>query len=140
MSAATGRSTSGLCPRAVLAVFGGLFLMALLSVPVTTSTSQLRQDPGSNVVFKTTYPRNSRMFLPSYLAKRGRSTEKSEIHLRSTQWTVTMALVVILGIFDYGVFCGLFRRSRRGKSETGSGSDPEDPGVSPRSSGLSLFP
>lgn len=97
-----------LCPRLVLAVFGGLFLIALLSVPVTTTESRLRQDPASRLVFRTTYPKYSRMFLPSYLAARARAG-KGEIRVRSAQWAGTMAVVAVLGLFDSFALCRILR-------------------------------
>ena len=108
----------GPCARIVLAIFGGLFLIALLSVPVTTTTSALRQDPGSRLVFRTTYPKNSRMFLPAYLA--ARSHKPGGVRVRSAEWTGTMAVVVILGIFDYFALCRLLRRPRRREASNSS--------------------
>jgi hypothetical protein len=45
-----------------------------------------------------------------------------------------MIIVVLLGIFDYAVFCRLLRRTRR--PAEGAGPDEEGPGDS---SSLSLF-
>ncbi len=113
MSAGSVKPSPGPCAKLFGAVFGSLFLIALLSVPVTTRTSALRQDPGSKVVFKTTYPRNSTMFLPHYLSARTRSADDGGVHVRSAQWIGTTAIVAILGVFDYFVFCRLLRRRRR---------------------------
>lgn len=112
MSAAAGRSPSGPCAKAVLAFFGSLFLIALLAVPVTTRTSQVRQDKSSNLVFRTTYPRKATMFLPSYLAARSHSKDAAAVRVRSAQWIGTMAIIVLLGVFDYVVFCRLWKRRR----------------------------
>jgi hypothetical protein len=103
----------GPCAKVVLAVFGSVFLIALLSVPVTTRTSQLRQDPESNVVVRTTYPRHATMFLPQYLSVKAHSRESGDIQVRSAQWVGTMAIVAVLGVFDYFIFCRLLRRKRR---------------------------
>ena len=100
------------CAKAVLALFGSLFLIALLAVPVTTRTAQLRQDPSSSVVFKTTYPRNAKMFLPSYLAVKEHSKDGTAVKVRSAQWIGTMAIIALLGVFDYVVFCRLWKRRR----------------------------
>ena len=113
MSAGSTRPSAGPCAKIVRAVFGSLFLIALLSVPVTTRTSEIRQNPDSNVIFKTTYPRNSRMFLPQYLFLRARATHGGDIRVRSSQWIGTMAIVAVLGIFDDFVLCRLLRRRRR---------------------------
>jgi len=113
MSARSLRMPPRPCAKLFLMVFGFLFLIALLSVPVTTKTSQLRQDPESHIVFKTTYPRNSTMFLPHYMSARARSSVGTDIHVRSAQWIGTMAIVAVLGVFDYVVFCRLMRRKRR---------------------------
>jgi hypothetical protein len=75
----------GPCGGLVLAFFGFLFLIALLSVPVTTRTSRLRQDPTSLVVVKTTYPRNARMFLPRYLAAAADPKQAPEVRLRAAE-------------------------------------------------------
>jgi hypothetical protein len=133
MSAAAGRSPSGPCAKAVLAFFGSLFLIALLAVPVTTRTSQLRRDPSSSVVFKTTYPRKATMFLPSYLAARSHSKDAAAVRVRSAQWIGTMAIIAVLGVFDYVVFCRLLRRRRTGPSAG-------DDGPGDRSAGTFLFP
>ncbi len=99
--------------KAMLAVFGGLFLIALLSVPVTTRTSTFRRDPGSNVIIKTTYPRKERMFLPRYLSVRAKGPGAEAVRLRSAQWLTTLAVIAFLGIFDY-IFVGrVLLRSRR---------------------------
>jgi hypothetical protein len=110
MSTNAGRSPSGRCSKVVLGFFGALFLITLLSVPVTTRTSQIRQDKSSNLVVRTTYPKNSRMFLFTYLSAKGRSDGKAAVHLRSTLWIATVAIVAILGIVDYLVVCRLLRR------------------------------
>jgi len=112
MSAAAGRSPSGPCAKAVLALFGSLFLIALLAVPVTTRTARLRQDPGSSLVFKTTYPRKATMFLPSYLAAGSRTKDAAAVRVRSAQWIGTMAVIALLGVFDYVVICRLWKRRR----------------------------
>jgi len=114
----TLKPPSGPCAKAVLALFGSLFLIALLAVPVTTRTAQLRQDPSSSVVFKTTYPRNARMFLPSYLAAKDHSKEGTAVRVRSAQWIGTMAIIALLGVFDYVVFCRLWKRRRPVPEET----------------------
>jgi len=113
MSAGFTKPSPGPCAKLVGAVFGSLFLISLLSVPVTTRTSELRQDPDSKIVFKTTYPRNTTMFLPRFLSVRGRSADNGGAHVRSAQWIGTMAIVAVLGVFDYFIFCRLLRRKRR---------------------------
>lgn len=117
MSAGFVKSSPGPCPKLFGAVFGSLFLFSILSVPVTTRTSELRQDPESKVVFKMTYPRNSTMFLPHYLSVRTRSADEGGVHVRSAQWIGTTAIVAILGVFDYFVLCRLLRRRRRAVEE-----------------------
>jgi hypothetical protein len=101
------------CAKVVAAVFGALFLIALLAVPVTTTTSRLRQDQGSNIVTRTTYPRKATVFLPQYLSMRAHPRQGRTVELRATQWTATMGIIAILGIFDYFVFCRVLRRVRR---------------------------
>jgi hypothetical protein len=107
----------GPCAKAVLAVFGSFFLIALLSVPVTTTTSRTRQDEGSNLVVRTTYPRESSMFLPRYLSIKARPPAGTTVRLRSTPWFATMAIVVVLGLVDYIFFCRLLRLGRRKAEE-----------------------
>lgn len=137
MDLETGRQRLGLCAKVILAVFGSLFLIALLSVPVTTRTSELRRDPGSNVIFKTTYPRKARMFLPRYLSAKAHASGSEAPRLRSAQWFATLAIVAALGAFDYVLICLILMPRRRSRSGDPSGeSRDEDP---PRS-GLSLFP
>jgi len=111
------RASQGPCAKAILAIFGTFFLIALLSVPVTTRTSQERQDPESHIVVRTSYPRNSTMFLPSYLSAKNRTMGAGDIRLRSAQWLGTMAIIAVLGVFDYFVFCCLLRRRRRNPEE-----------------------
>jgi len=108
-----GTPPRGPCAKIVAAVFGTLFLIAFLAVPVTTTTSRVRQDPGSNMVTRTTYPRKATMFLPQVLSAGVRQDGNRTVRIRSTQWVVTMAIVFVLGLFDYGVFCRLLRRPRR---------------------------
>jgi hypothetical protein len=133
MSAAAGRSPSGPCPRIVLGFFGTLFAITLLSVPVTTRTSQVRQDKSSNLVVRTTCPRNTNMFLPRYLAFKAHPERSQAVQLRPAQWIGTMAIIAVLGVFDYIVFCRLLRRRRTGPSAG-------DDGPGDRSAGTSLFP
>src|SRR5512136_650928 len=98
------------CGKLVLAFFGVLFLIALLSVPVTTRTSRLRQAPASLVIFKTTYPQNARMFLPKYLSVKADRTKGGEVRLRVAEWLGTMAIIAALGLFDFAVVCRLLRK------------------------------
>jgi hypothetical protein len=99
------------CARIVIALFGSLFLIALLSVPVTTTTSSLRTDPYSRVIIRTTHSRNTRLFLPQYLSMKADPPAGTTIRARTSQWTATIAIVFVLGIFDYLVFCRLLRRT-----------------------------
>jgi len=103
----------GPCAKVVAAVFGTIFLIALLAVPVTTTTSRLRQDQGSNLVTRTTYPRKATVFLPQYLSMRARPRRGGTVELRATQWAATMGIIAVLGIFDYFVLCRVLRRRRR---------------------------
>jgi hypothetical protein len=138
MSSATERPSSRPCGKAVLAVFGLLFLIALLAVPVVTTTSTLRQDPGSLIVFKMTYPRNSTMFLPSYLARKGHPAGGGVVRLRAAQWVGTMAVVALLGVLDSLAICRLFRRraARRPPEKDPADTDSE---TARGRSGLDLF-
>lgn len=113
----------GPCARLVLAVFGSFFLIALLSVPVTTSTSRIRQDEGSNLVVRTTYPRKASMFLPRYLSMRGHAPAGTTVRLRSTPWVTTMAIVIALGLLDYVLFCRLLRLGGRKAEEPEPGAE-----------------
>jgi hypothetical protein len=108
-----GRHRPGPCARIVVAVFGAMFLIALLAVPVTTMTSRVRQDLGSNIVTRTTYPRKTTMFLPQYLSVRARPQAGRTVELRSALWTATLGIIAVLGLFDYVVFCRVLRRARR---------------------------
>lgn len=101
------------CARIVLGLFGGLFLIALLSVPVTTRTARLRQDPASLLILKTTYPRNERLFLPAYLSRRANPEKGREVKLQAAQWLGTMGIVAVLGLADFFIICRLLRRPRR---------------------------
>ena len=126
------------CAKFVLGLFGYLFLMALLFVPCTTTTSSLRTDPYSQVVMRTTHPRNSYIFLPQYLSMRSHPREGRTVRARSFQWAPFMIIVAVLGLFDYVIFCRLLRRTRR--PAEGAGPDEGGPGVSgDSSSSLSLF-
>ena len=50
------------------------------------------------------------MFLPSYLAARADSGDAAgDVRVRSAQWIGTMAIIAVLGVFDYVVFCRLLR-------------------------------
>lgn len=102
----------GPCAKVVAAVFGSLFLIILLSVPVTTTTSRTRQDQGSNLIVRTSYPQKGTMFLPAYLAARSRAGEGKIVRARTTEWVVPLAIVLALGVFDYFVFCRLLRGKR----------------------------
>ena len=90
--------------------FGALFLIALLSVPVTTRTTRLRQDPASLVAFKSTYPRNSRMLLPRDLAWTADPKKAPEVWLRAAEWLGTMAIITALGLFNFAVVRRLLPR------------------------------
>lgn len=107
----------GPCAKAVLAVFGSFFLIALLSVPVTTTTARTRQSEGSNLVVRTTYPREAAMFLPKYLSMREHPPAGTTVRLRSTPWVTTMAIAIALGLLDYVLFCRLLRLGRRKAEE-----------------------
>ena len=119
------RHLPGPCAKAVLAVFGSFFLIALLSVPVTTTTSRTRQEEGSNLVVRTTYPRETSMFLPQYLSMKARPPAGTTVSLRPTPWIAMMVLVAVLGIVDYVVFCRLLCWGRRRAQD--SEPDAEEP-------------
>jgi len=80
------------------------------------------------------------MFLPRYLSAGARLGEGQGVDLRSEQWLGTMAIVVVLGVFDYLVFCRLLRRPRRRAGEEDSGPPDEGSPQDRGASGLSLFP
>lgn len=101
------------CARIVAAVFGTMLLVAILAVPVTTTTARVRQDQGSSLVTRTTYPRKATMFLPRYLSARARPRPGRTVKLRAIQWTATMGVIAVLGLFDYFVLCRVLRRTRR---------------------------
>lgn len=107
------RHLPGPCAKAVLAVFGSFFLIALLSVPVTTTTSRIRQDEGSLLVVRTTYPREASMFLPRYLSMRAHPPAGTTVRLRPMPWVATMVIVLVLGLVDYVFFCRLLGWGRR---------------------------
>jgi len=111
------------CARIVAAIFGTFFLIALLAVPVTTTTSRVRQDPSSNIVTRTTYPRKAMMFLPQVLFAGAHRAGDRTVRIRSSQWIATMTIVAVLGLFDYGVFCRLLRRPRRPDDEPEPGEE-----------------
>jgi hypothetical protein len=104
--------SSGPCARTVIALFGTLFLIVLLAVPVVTTESRLREDPLTKIVTRTTYPRNATWFLPRVLASGGRNGPGQAVRVRTTQWVATLAIVGFLGLLDYGLFCRLLRRRR----------------------------
>lgn len=104
----------GPCAKLVAAVFGSLFLITLLSVPVTTTSSKTRQDKGSLLVVRTTYPRKGRMFLPAYLAATARAGERERpVRLRATEWFAPMVIILVLGVIDYFIICRLLRKPQR---------------------------
>jgi len=110
----------GPCAKIVGGAFGALFLIVLLAVPVTTRTAQLRRDPGSNIIVRTTFPRKGTMFLPLYPSAKARSRSGADLRIRSAQWVATMAIVLMMGGFDYFVVCRLLRRRLR-PAEPGPG-------------------
>jgi len=118
------RHLPGPCAKAVLAVFGSFFLIALLSVPVTTTTSRTRQDEGSNLVVRTTYPRETSMFLPQYLSMRAHPPAGTTVRLRPTPWVVMMVIVVVLGLVDYVFFCRLLCWGRRRAQDSEPDAEP----------------
>jgi len=107
------KPAGGPCVKIVAAVFGTMFLIALLAVPVMTTTSRTHQDQGSNIVTRMTYPRKATILLPQYLSMRARQQPGRTVELRAAQWTATMGVIAVLGLFDYFVFCRLLRRPRR---------------------------
>jgi hypothetical protein len=64
------------------------------------------------------------MFLPRYLAVKGRPGDAGDVRVRSTQWVGTMAIVLVLGVFDYVVICRLLWRRRRPKAADPGRSSP----------------
>ncbi|MGA2531602.1 MAG: hypothetical protein ABSG19_01055 [Candidatus Aminicenantales bacterium] len=111
------------CTKAVVGLFGCLFLMALIFVPCTTTTTTLRLDPYSRVYLRTTIPKNSYVLLPQYILRRSSTQDRENIHARSFQWAAFMVLIAVLGTFDYLVICRYFRRAGRRADPAG----PENP-------------
>jgi hypothetical protein len=127
------------CAKAVVGIFGCLFLMALIFVPCTTTTTTLRLDPYSRVYLRTTIPKNSYVLLPQYIFQKARAQDREKIHARSFEWAAFMVLIAVLGAFDYLVVCRFFRRSGRRAGPAGredSAAADED-GTGP--SGFSLL-
>src|SRR5512137_306342 len=93
------RPARGPCARIVAAVFGLGFVIALLAVPVTTTTSRLSQEKGSNIITRTRYPQKATMFLPSYLSARAHPRPGRTVEMLFAQWIATMAIVAGLGVF-----------------------------------------
>jgi hypothetical protein len=122
----------------MLALFGSMFLIAFLSVPVTITTASLRSDPKSLVVFRTTHPRKAHLFLPQYLSQRAHPREGTTVRARTPQWVGFMTIVVFLGLFDYGIFCRLILRPRRRTEDGDDGEEGGDASDDP-SGPLSLF-
>jgi hypothetical protein len=122
----------------MLALFGSMFLIAFLSVPVTITTASLRSDPKSLVVFRTTHPRKAHLFLPQYLSQRAHPREGTTVRARTPQWVGFMTIVAFLGLFDYGIFCRLILRPRRRTEDGDDGEEGGDASDDP-SGPLSLF-
>lgn len=110
--------SSGPCAKLVGAVFGALFLITLLAVPVTMSVSRTRQDQGSNLIIRTSFPRKATLFLPAYLAMGREARLARGVHIRTTQWVVPMGIMLVLGVFDYFVVCRLLWRPRPEEPES----------------------
>jgi hypothetical protein len=127
------------CTKVVVGLFGGLFLMALIYVPCTTTTTTLKLDPYSRVYLRTTIPKNSYVLLPRYILQKSRAQDRDKIHARSFQWVAFMVLIAVLGTFDYVVFCRYFGRRRR-QADPGGPENPAPAGKDgPGPSGLSLL-
>jgi hypothetical protein len=112
-----GRPGRGPCARIVAAVFGSVFLVVLLSVPVTTTTSRVRQEEGSHIVVRTTYPVEGTMSLFRVLSLRSHPKPGTAVRVRAKQWGATMAIVLALGLFDYAVLCRLLRLGCQRRSD-----------------------
>jgi hypothetical protein len=138
MNFARFKPRPGRCARFVLGVFGPLFLAALFFVPCTTTTSSFRTDPHSQVVIRTTHPRNSYILLPQYVSMKAHPEEGRTVRARSLQWSAFMIIIAVLGLFDYAVFCRLLRRTGRPAGGAGSDEAGSGPPGAPSSS-LSLF-
>jgi hypothetical protein len=106
---------AGPCARTIAAAFGVMALIAFLAVPVVKTELRLREDPVTKMVTRTTFPRQTTMFLPRVLASNERHGPQRTVRVRTTQWLVTLAIVGFLGLLDYGLFCRLLRRRRPGQ-------------------------
>lgn len=113
------------CTKVVVGLFGGLFLLALIFVPCTTTTTTLRLDPYSRVYIRTTIPKNSHVLLPRYVLQKSTAQDRDKIHVRSFQWVAFMLLIAVLGTLDYLVFCRYFMR--RGRPSDPAGPDDSAP-------------
>jgi hypothetical protein len=115
------------CAKSVVGIFGCLFLMAMIFVPCTTTTTTLRLDPYSRVYLRTTIPKNSYVLLPQYILQKSRVQDREKIHARSFEWAAFMVLIAVLGAFDYLVICRYFGRAGRRADPSGTG-DPAPAG------------
>lgn len=128
------------CAKVVIGVFGCLFLMAVIFVPCTTTTTTLRLDPYSRVYLRTTIPKNSYVLLPHYILQKSRVQDREKIHARSFEWAAFMILIAVLGTFDYLVVCRYFRRTGRRADPAGREDSAAAGGDGPGPSGFSLLP
>jgi hypothetical protein len=102
------------CTKTVGSIFGGLFLAAVIFVPCTVTRTVISLDTTSRVYIRKTIPRNTHLFLPSYLAAR-RASPGRKVEARTTQWVGYASLFAVLGVLEYFVFC---RRRKRPRGRT----------------------
>jgi len=96
MNFARFKPRPGRCAKFVLGLFGYLFLMALLFVPCTTTTSSLRTDPHSQVVIRTTHP--GILHLPAPIpVDEIPSPRRETVRARLFQWSAFMVIIAVLG-------------------------------------------
>jgi hypothetical protein len=116
---ARGDYVSG-CGRKILFIFGGLLVAAgFLFIPYRQTTTSTQYN-SSGIGTRTTYVNNGFMNLPLFLRVRGkqisaRTGAMITTTLRARMFAYEIGGIVVLGAFDYILFCARIRRKNWGR-------------------------
>jgi hypothetical protein len=111
------------CPKKILLAFGSLLVLAALFVPYRVRKVSYETDPQTRLIMRRVFYDRGFMFLPGYLAAKGREPAKKDAagkyySLDRKVLAAEFSLIVFLGVLDYLLFCLFLKKKAPARRET----------------------
>lgn len=108
------------CTRKILLIFGILLIFALLFIPYRSTHIKYQVDPHSFASYKITSHKSGYMFVFKYLKHKPNKksvpgTDQDSYFLNKTLFLIELIIIIVLGPFDYVLFCIVLRKRKSGQ-------------------------